>query len=209
MIGLCGAHRVGKSTLAAAFAKKHDVTLVQPEVSQIHRELGLDPKVDYPFEVRMTIQDAILKHLVECYRKAGVAFVTDRTPLCALAYTFADVRSSNVQGKGLQWFEAYTYACFKAVNEHFTNLVVVQPGLPLIQDKPGSAVMNAAYIEKLNSLILGFVASERCEVAHFYIPREILDLDRRVSCIETAHKTVVTRHQDRIAILKESGTVFH
>ena len=96
-LGLCGAHRVGKSTLAETFCADTGMLFLRTSVSSVFMHLGLDPAQDYPFSMRLSIQKAVLANLVETYRSAGTrAFVTDRTPLDLIAYLLADVQRQNV-----------------------------------------------------------------------------------------------------------------
>jgi len=212
MIGLCGAHQTGKTTLAKAYAKKHGIPFVETHTTHIWQKLGYDARVDYSFDVRMEIQRHILDALALDYRKGGVRFITDRTPLDALAYTLADVRRENLSLDDSRNVEAYMQECFRLTNTHFTNLLLVQPGLPIKIPADQAAVKGPAipaYLEHLNSLIFGFLADERNEVAHHYIPRAVLNLERRVGCIEWADRKIADGFKSKREALTEQGLLWH
>src|SRR5258706_15719526 len=96
MIGLCGSNRVGKTTLAKAFAEEAGVKYVPTSASGTFERLGYSPKVDLPFAERLMIQQEILKDCNALYEKSGVRFITDRTPIDFLGYLLADVQRENV-----------------------------------------------------------------------------------------------------------------
>lgn len=208
MIGLLGPHGSGKTTLARAYGEYARIPIVETQTSRLWADMGLDPKVEHPFPVRLHFQERVLVALVDAYCSAGVAFISDRTPLDALAYTMADVHNDNVQGREWLRLKNYTDACFRVTNQHFTNLVLVQPGIPL-RDKVGSVAVNEAYIEKLNMLMLGFLADPRLQTSHYYIPKPVLALDRRIACVEYAQRTAVKRHLDKMDLLRQQGAVCH
>src|SRR3569832_863688 len=67
LIGLCGAHRTGKTSLAKAYAKKHGIAFMETSVSAIFKELGLDPAASFDFKTRLDIQEVILERLDAMY----------------------------------------------------------------------------------------------------------------------------------------------
>ena len=69
MIGLSGAHRTGKSSLARAFAEKHGIPFVETSASQVFKDLGVDPAATHDFSTRLTVQEEILKRFDAMYAK--------------------------------------------------------------------------------------------------------------------------------------------
>jgi hypothetical protein len=194
-VGLCGAHRTGKTTLARAFAEKRGIPFVETSVSAIWRELGYDPAVTYDFETRLAVQEEILKRVDEVYSKhVGLEFVTDRTPLDMAAYTLADAIGDRVPDTCQERLAKYINDCFEVTNRRFGVVLLVQPGIKLVHEE-GKAAVNAGYIEHLNSLILGLTVDERLTCGHFYIPRPVLDMERRLQALEGC----VDRSKERIA----------
>lgn len=197
-IGLCGAHRTGKTTLARAYAKRADMAFIETSTSAIFKELGFDPKVDYDFATRLYIQRKVLEGMNMAYCKADRLFITDRTPIDALAYTLADVQRANVtDGKLLAELERYQRDCFEVLNRHFAMIMVIQPGIPL-KDEEGKAPINVPYIEHLNFLVLGLTVSEAVKCRHFYIPRSLIDLESRMDALDYSANKVNDAHLSEI-----------
>lgn len=187
MIGLAGAHRTGKTTLARAYAKKRGLEFVETSASQVFRDMGLDPAAALDFSTRLRVQEEILARfdaLYATHMRTDMA-ITDRTPLDMLAYTLADATGDVVGDEDQARLERYVRKCFEVTNKRFGVLVVVQPGIALVAEE-GKAALNNAYIEHLNSLILGLSVDERLKSAHFYIPRSTMDLGDRIGALDFA-----------------------
>jgi len=209
MIGLLGAHRTGKTTLARAFADKHGIEFVQTSVSAIWHDLGYDPSAEYDFPTRLMIQEEILKRVDAVYgEKAGQFFITDRTPLDMAAYTLADAIGNRVPPTCQKRLAKYVQDCFDSTNRRFGVVVLVQPGIKLV-DEPGKAPLNEGYIEHLNSLMLGLSVDERIKCHHYYIPRHLLTVEERIAAVENAFgrskQRVVSEYDD----LKVGGLRLH
>lgn len=185
-IGLCGSHRSGKSTLARAYAEKRGIQFVETSVSAIWRSLGYDPAKEYDFATRLMVQEEILKRVDAIYAKyAGLDFITDRTPLDMAAYTLGDAIGDRVPADCQVRLANYVNACFDVTNRRFGMVLLIQPGIPLV-DAPGKAAMNVGYIEHLNSLILGLTVDERLTSFHYYMPRGIVKHEDRLSALESS-----------------------
>lgn len=198
MIGLAGAHRTGKTTLARAFANETAVQFVETRTSAVFEEMGLDPKKDYPFDVRLDIQNKILKSAESLYKKANTNFITDRTPLDMLAYTMADVQRDNMTESDVREFEKYMERCYEVTNKYFASIIVVYPGIPMV-DEPGKAPANTAYVEHIAMLVMGLAVDERLKAGRHYISRSNLNLDDRIRSIKTAMRNVHKNHMNNIA----------
>lgn len=204
MKGLAGAHRVGKTTLAKAYAEKYGIPFVQTSVSAIFKDLGLDPAVTYDFATRLTVQEEILKRLDAIYATfAGQDAITDRTPLDFLAYTMGDAVGQVVKEEDQGRFASYVRDCFACLNKRFSTILVVQPGIALVHEE-GKAAMNQAYIEHLNSLIIGLSVDERVKVPHFFIPRHMTSMEDRMGALEFATHRSVKRFE-----VEREGAVIH
>jgi nicotinamide riboside kinase len=183
LIGLVGAHRTGKTTLARAYADKFNKSLCITSASGVFKKLGLDPQADYDFDTRMTIQEGILQSVAERYADMPHVFITDRTPIDLMAYTLADITREGMNKERERRLEAYMNECVRITNKFFNVLIVVQPGIPLIEDAT-KAPASYGYIEHIATLIMGFVIKENIKAIHSYIPESTLDLDKRVKCVE-------------------------
>lgn len=181
-----GAHRTGKSTLAKLYAEKHGIPFIETPVSAIFKALGYDPAGTFNFSTRLTIQEAILDRLDRIYGEVGpTEAITDRTPVDMLGYTIAEAIGNTVQPADQERFAKYVERCIEVTNKRFSVLVLVQPGVPIV-DAEGKAAPNAAYIEHLNSLMLGLSVDQRIKVAHFYISRYTTNLQERLAALESA-----------------------
>ena len=204
MIGLCGAHRTGKTTLARVFAEKHGLAFVETSLSAIFKDMGYDPAEKFDFATRLTIQEEILKRTDAMYAAIGAKLaITDRTPIDYIAYTLADAVGDAVPEALQERFAKYVQDCIDVTNKRFCALLVVQPGIQIVAEE-GKAVLNKAYIEHLNALILGLTVDERIRPAHFYLPRTMLEMEDRLSAVEYA----LNRTRKRAEVERE-GAVTH
>lgn len=161
--------------------------------------MGLNPKVDYPLDIRLNIQRKILEAFEkQCKPFASQSFVTDRTPVDFMAYTLADCQRGNISDELSERIGKYMHDCINLTNWLFPILVVVQPGIPLVEEK-GKAPANIAYVEHINHLILGIVVSGGIQSEHFQIPRSVTDLNQRIECVEYA----ISRANKKFNIFKQ------
>lgn len=202
-LGLSGAHRTGKSTLAKAFSEKSGIPFVPTTATEVFKRLGVDPKADLPFGERLKIQWEILNEFSTLWSE-HTDFITDRTPIDMLAYTLADVRRGNLSSSDDEQLKAYSKECFALTNRFFSTIVVVQPGIEA-KDAEGKAPASYGYTDHINRLIIGLVVSEDIACHHFFIPRKTLDLSKRVSCVEYSVVRVVERHR---SLVDSAGDAF-
>lgn len=194
MIGLCGAHRCGKTTLAKLYAEKAGIKFVETSVSAIFRDLGYDASVTYDFDTRLMIQEEVLKRVDAQYAKhAGTDFIVDRTPLDMAAYLLADAIGDRVPPHCQERVAKYVNDCFESTSKRFGIVLLIQPGIPLVVEE-GKAAMNVAYIEHLNSLVLGLTVDERLTSHNYYMPRHVLDLEARLAALQQS----VERSRNRV-----------
>lgn len=206
-VGLCGAHRTGKTTLAREFAHRHNIQFVETSVSAIWREMGLDPAASYDFETRLVVQEEILKRVdAKLAHYAGLDFITDRTPLDMAAYTLADAIHDRVPAGCQERLAKYVNDCFESTNRRFGIVLLVQPGITAVFEE-GKAVINAGYIEHLNSLMLGLTVDERLACAHFYMPRAVLGLKERVDALSAAVDRCKARANQEYMDASKSGAI--
>jgi hypothetical protein len=179
-IGLCGAHRTGKTTLAKEIASHLDIPFVQTTTSQVFANLGLDPAAPMDFATRLFVQHHVLDAAEKIWQSADYPFVSDRTPIDMIAYTLGDIQGKTEVNFAL--LNQYIDRCFAITNQYFQNLVIIQPGIPLIYEE-GKAALNAAYIEHINILVIGLCADSRLDAKVLCNPREAIALDIRIERI--------------------------
>ena len=188
-IGLTGSHRTGKTTLAKAFGEKFDMHVCLTSASHVFQTLGYSPQEDYPIDIRLDIQEAILKDFARQYKEASDvsnrAFITDRTPIDLMAYTLADISRHALSEELENRLARYVQSCLNLCNKYFSTLIVIQPGIELVADAT-KAPIGRAYIEHISQIVMGLTVDERVDAMHFYIPKRITDLDTRVLCVQGA-----------------------
>lgn len=176
-IGLCGAHRVGKTTLALAVSQAADIPFLKTHTSQVFAKHGLDPAKPMPFHTRLSIQQEILTAGEEIWTQASGRFITDRTPLDMAAYTLADIQgTTEVDSSALL---GYLHSCIEKTNQFFSTLIIVPPGIPLVLE-PGKAALHAAYIEHIHTVIVGLCHAPNITARVSQMNRSILSLEDRV-----------------------------
>lgn len=178
-IGICGAHRTGKTTLAQKFAEVSHIPFVATSVSQVFWEMGLEPAQPMDFRTRLGVQNHILDRAEALWANFPDRFITDRTPIDMMAYTLADIQGiTEVDQPSLQ---KYIDRCFQITNRHFQQLVIIPPAIPLVFAE-GKAALNPAYIQHIHFLILGITYSEQIkqEMKVFSLPQKSIDLEERM-----------------------------
>lgn len=207
MIGLSGPNGTGKSTLAQAFAKEEQIPFVATSASEVFRRMDLDPKADYPFEIRMLMQETLLMVFERQYEEAAKLsslFITDRTPIDLASYLLADVqRSSLVESPEMaRQVTEYVAKCFKSSSRFFSTIILVQPGIQTDLIREGKAPSCPAYQEHLNTIQLGLLCDERNMGQRYVIPRRVTDLAKRVDAVRLMSKAAFEANQ----ALKSSRT---
>ena len=176
-LGLCGAHRTGKTTLAIAISSHLNIPFVRTTTSQVFAQLGLDPAEPMDFQTRLFVQNHVLDAAEQVWQESASPFISDRTPIDMIAYTLGDIQGKTDVDFNL--LSQYIDRCFASTNQFFQNLVVIQPGIPLVYEE-GKAALNAAYIEHINVLVIG-LCSDRCLKTNVFCnARNVIDLETRI-----------------------------
>lgn len=212
-IGLTGAQRTGKTTLAQAFAKEQEILFVQTPTSDIFARLGKDPKIEYPIEERLAIQEAILLAFEKLYAKAGensTVWISDRTPLDLAGYMLADVQRSTLAGNPevAMMVNSYVQRCIEATNRWFATVILVQPGIALVEEV-GKAPACPAFIEHFNTLQLGLLVDLRLKSKHFAIDRRYTELSDRLEAVANSYNSTMDAALAQRQALAEKGVALH
>jgi predicted ATPase len=179
MFGLCGAQRVGKTTLAQTLEERYGVTFVKTGASATFKRLLKDPRIDYPFAERLSIQQAILSDAEQVYTEAPTDALTDRTPMDMLAYTLADVQRQTPDADAEVALERYASDCLAVTYRYFDHILLIQPGIPL-EEVESKAPASRGHMRHINTLPLGLIWNDKhLENSAHILPRNITDLDER------------------------------
>jgi predicted ATPase len=165
-LAICGAHRTGKTTLLNAL--DINIPVVQTQTSKVFLDNGLDPAGDYEFGVKLAIQHKILAHYQAAYAAAGESFITDRSPIDALAYTLAAVNNTTPD-KYSSRLREYADMCIAEMKQ-FSKVFVLPPVIPLVHaDNKGA--LTQSFIYNIHATILGLLVHHNIEfdiVPHCY-----------------------------------------
>jgi nicotinamide riboside kinase len=213
LIGICGAHRTGKTTLAKKWGNITKFKYVDAGVSNVLRDNGFDPSALQDLDVMefMKAQDVVKDHLINIARKYSAKtdfYIVDRTPIDACAYmkSYCNARffcrmdgwSEDRAELFAKWYKDYEKECMFETAKRFCMTVLIQPGIELVSDKK-SAPANDLFINHLNTLLLGDL-SEILDIHADLTPnigvmdRNILDLDYRCEKMDEFWTSAVMNH---------------
>lgn len=203
MIGLLGAHRVGKSTLALTAAANFDLKYIPVSISKMQEKHGFDSSdQSYPFGKRMIIQEHIYNDFETLLRAtaSGAHFVQtaavrltrdipkvngivfDRTPLDLIGYTLIHAGDQLTENQS-KWLLDYIQRCIDLTNKYFKSIVQIQPGIPLVSAET-SAKASLGMIEHLNAIYMAYLLDPRVRVKRDLMPREITDIGERLNFLK-------------------------
>lgn len=191
-MGLSGAHRTGKSTIAARFAEKNDCPFINSSASQVAKELGLKVDLNMLPADRRRFQDAVLAAFSTRYEtEAGNGlFVTDRTPLDFAAYSLVDWRPGCEEHD--TWLLDYVRRCYEVTSRFFYIVGVIQPGIPYVTGE-GKPSPNTVYQELLNTVIMGLARDPDVDAGLVVLPRDCTDNETRVSVLESCYAKQISK----------------
>ena len=177
LIGYCGAHRTGKTTLAKKTAEYYGKTFVPTDVGGFLKSMQIEPislqhaTYDYFLNAQLQVVKYLSRTAEALSEQAAksestdtvlkdedsVIFV-DRTPLDALAYTQAFFNSKDFEYlRNNPMFHNVMEECEKEAFEamkYFDAIFIVQPGIPICPEH-NKALPDVTYMEQLNKLMIG------------------------------------------------------
>lgn len=218
LIGYCGAHRTGKTTLAKKSAEHYGKEFVATEVGQFLSSINVEPisLQHTPYDYFLNIQKQVINYLCDLSKllkerasasettdtalrnKDSVIFV-DRTPIDALAYTQAYFGSKDFEYLRYNpLVHNFLSECADLAFEgmkNFDAVFVVQPGIELVEER-NKALVDSAYMGQINSLVIGNLYSFAANTGNM---EEDCILTPRLSVIPKSILSI----EDRIAYLDD------
>lgn len=186
MILLTGAERTGKSTLAKAYAEARGITFMPARTTQIWAEMGLTPGPLDP-DTRMRFQDRVLEaHIEDCKNVDGPA-ISDRCPLDFITYLMIDLQGTDFDFKRV---EAYLNHCVDTINRFGTAVVLLQPGLPYVEDE-GKLRKCLVRQELFNCVVGSLMLTTDLMPPVFRMGRDTLDLKERIDTLNLISARVI------------------
>lgn len=211
-VGLSGSHRVGKSTLAKAYAEREGIHFVQTTTSQVFEQMGLNPAVSQPLAKRIEVQQRILDTLDKQYSSAGLSpFIADRTPLDCIAYTMVELGQEKMTLKNEKLLSAYFADCIECANNHFSIIAIVRPGINLVS-APGKASLGKHYIDHLATIIDGLATRSSIQARTFAIPRDAMTVEERVDALGHIVDKALQDHHSNLELAEQytgEAVIYH
>lgn len=181
-IGICGAHRTGKTTLAKELAQALGIPYIAINTSDVFSFCNLDPALPMDFKTRLFIQTRILKHACEVWDRETQSFICDRTSIDMMAYTLADVQGNTLTQEMEYELDDYLKDCKNAVKKYFNVAFVIPPAIPIVAAR-GKASLSRGYIEHIHTIVAGICFES--QLPWHLIDRECVNLVDRVDECKT------------------------
>lgn len=183
-LGLTGAHRTGKTTIAERLAQELECPFISSSASQVAAEMGITKFEGMLPSDRRAYQERVLETFTKRYESesASGVFVSDRTPLDFAAYVLTEWNPALNDPEHDEWVADYLLRCKKATSRFFFQVAVVQPGIPFVAAK-GKAAAGNAYRECLNTVSIGLVSDPEVSAHCVILPRAMTDNETRVEAL--------------------------
>lgn len=191
MIGLCGAHRTGKSTLGKAVAKDLNVGLMEHnEAGKIlaSMNLSLDHvwSLEDRFEFQTRLLDAFEKSLQEV-SEDGHTFVTDRTPLDIAAYLFCEVQKAGGVMTALDTkFQDFLKRAYAITNKYYSMVVHVPVAIPYVVEK-GKPLPIISYQKQHGFITTGMLMADEITIGAYFMSDKVLSISDRLQFIRECY----------------------
>ncbi len=180
IIGLIGASRTGKTTLARRLAEDFNFTFHQTSISESAKAIGIDPVAPMSLRQRVMLQQHLLIDFVGQVEQIEGPVIVDRTPIDMAGYLLAEfhMQSHLTTDEELQQqVVEYVDTCVTVMNSRFLAAMICRP-LPHYEVVPTSSPYNPAF--QLHSQLvmegLALRVNRRCKIVHY----DSTDFDERV-----------------------------
>ena len=186
LIGVIGATGTGKTTLC----ENAGYPFIKTDVSGVYKEMGLDPKLPMDLLTRLKVQRAILRKHESMWRDQllkyakALTVVTDRTPICFMAYTLAEISGyRELTAEEEVAVTDYLQACDNALEDYFDGMfhLAGRPFAVNVADGKVRATQNFGYHSHYQALSIG-LTTERVRLSRRHICYTTM-LDDRVATL--------------------------
>lgn len=202
MIGLAGAHRTGKTTVAKEFAEKTGMPYYTISASDVIASMGLTCDQIMDLDTRLNVQEALVMKCDEVFGDAvkNAPFIADRTPLDVAAYLLADA-GQELSDPQIQKINKLVSDCFTITNGAFQAVMYVPMGIPY-KWEPGKPLPNSAYQYHIGSIILGLLGDVKNQVPYWFYTKEAANVTQRIAILDHIWQETCQTLQDQV----EAGT---
>lgn len=160
ILAIAGAHRTGKSTLAAEVAKRHPdkFRFVATNVSEVLKGMGFSARSEMSFTERCVAQTAILHHIETLMKVVHDAptgdeiVVFDRAPIDVIAYSMIPLINGGNEAR--DYIQAQREEALRITREYCLGVMVLAPGIEIVSD-PTKAAPDPILIEIVHTIITG------------------------------------------------------
>jgi len=184
MLGLTGAHRAGKTTLAKLFSEKIGIPFVT--LPPVVKQMGMTPGEIDNFEMRLKVQHAYLDEAEAAYKGQPTIFITDRTPLDLAAFLLGEV-NQNMPQAHIDQTVAYVNRAVALTSTTFSSILHIPAVLPY-EVHPDKPPMNAAYQMQFENLVRGLLLHPAMSAHYYLMAPHIIDLQDRFSVLMSVHE---------------------
>lgn len=193
VIGLLGAHRVGKSYLRDHLTAVLGTRNFDYSISRETRNLGYNSSnQSYGAHLRKYIQEHLLKSMRRSLRNQTTylspasmdytvkELIADRTPIDLIGYAVVNLAKSPPSQSNRDWLKWYIDECIELTNKYFSNIVLIQPGIPFVpDDKSGPIEM----VDELNAVYLSMLLKPELAVPKRVMPEAMTDITERMKYV--------------------------
>lgn len=152
VFALAGAHRTGKSTTAAAAAKRLNIPYVPFSTGPLLAQMGIDPVRPMDPHQRLEVQERTLELLSKHLDQMPRPGITDRTPLDLAAYMMAEVGMHTGDADFGNRVMNYVQRCVDLTIKVVDAIYLLRP-LPVYEVAEGKPPPNVAYQNHVQLLI--------------------------------------------------------
>jgi predicted ATPase len=183
-LGLSGAHRTGKTTVAGVLAKEGNCPLILSSATSVAKEIAFKLDGSEPPARRRLYQDEVLRRFEKVWatESQNGLFVCDRTPLDMAAYVLSDWHLSTSDEAHDAWVLDYVDRCIEITGRYFFAVALIQPGIKF-EARPDKPPPSKLYQELLNTTIMGLGSDMRVRSHFLVVPRKCVGITERAGMI--------------------------